>query len=149
MDRSEKAGFLFFICIIAFIYFLYSIIRYKLFFMKAIFVKGKVINHREHIDWWNRRKFFNARGIVSYAPVIEFEYNGVVRTIEGKHYSKFKPAYGKEISVGINPNNIEDARLEEPDYIMHMYQAAILSGVYIFCAFSYYMSRYASSYWLL
>ncbi len=145
----SKANFLFFSCVVVFIYSVYSIISYKSFFRKAILVKGKIIGKREYVrhHYYNqRRSFFDSINKVSYVPVIEFEYNGVVKTVEGQHYSIMEPAYGKQVSVGINPDNIDDVRLDEPDHIIHMYLAVIITGTAILGFIPYFMVRSISPY---
>ncbi len=77
--------------------FLWLFIKKKLFFMKAIFVQGVVVGA--------------SRNGKKYIPIVQFEYKGQIRQIQGGNSSKM-PIDGQPMLVGINPNNIHDARVE-------------------------------------
>lgn len=50
-------------------------------------------------------------GSAMYAPIVQFEFNGETRQVTGSVYSSSKPKMGTRMQVGIDPQNIEDARL--------------------------------------
>ena len=96
------------------------------FFKRAIIVRGVVtgVSERNEEKWKNFRDRAHSNGMnvpenrprsggreAVYAPVVQFEFDGQVRQVTGTTYSSFKPKTGTPMKVGIDPQNIEDARL--------------------------------------
>ena len=91
------------------------------FFKRAIIVCGVV---RKFVP---RRvyRYLGTRAVV-YLPVVRFEFDGQVRQVTGTVYSRFKPKIGKPMKVGVNPQNIEDARVYQKSNLILTGTIAIL-----------------------
>lgn len=101
--------------------------RERRFSKRAIIISGVVTGYREYEE--ERREDFYAeaekrgfKGIREtakaqrrtkemYAPVVQFEFDGQTRQVTGTTYSSSKPKIGAVMKVGIDPQNIEDARV--------------------------------------
>lgn len=104
-------------------------LRERRFFKRAIIVSGVVTDYKKLEPRQERfRKQAVSHGfqtsgeeVVSlgarreeppmYAPVVQFEFDGQTRRITGTVYSSSKPKMGAVVKVGVDPQNIEDARL--------------------------------------
>ena len=96
------------------------------FFKRAIIVCGVV---RKFVP---RRvyRYLGTRAVV-YLPVVRFEFDGQVRQVTGTVYSRFKPKIGKPMKVGVNPQNIEDARVYQKSNLILTGTIAILGTIFL------------------
>ncbi len=102
--------------------------RQRRFFKRAIIIPGVVTDYKTLESRQERfRKEAVSRGfkpsgneVISfgarretpmYAPVVQFEFDGQMRQITGTVYSSSKPKMGAAVKVGVDPQNIEDARI--------------------------------------
>ena len=99
------------------------------FFKRAIIVCGVV---RKFVP---RRvyRYLGTRAVV-YLPVVRFEFDGQVRQVTGTVYSRFKPKIGKPMKVGVNPQNIEDARVYQKSGLILTAVTAVLGIVLLIIA---------------
>ncbi len=98
------------------------------FFKRAIIIPGVVTDYKTRETRQERfRKEAVSRGFKSsggelislgspretpmYAPVVQFEFAGQIRQITGTVYSSSKPKMGAAVKVGVDPQNIEAARI--------------------------------------
>ena len=72
------------------------------FFKRAIRLPGVVV------DYASQR---GSKGGTVYAPIAAFELDGEHRRVTGSIYSSGKPEMGKQCIVGVDPNNIDKARI--------------------------------------
>ena len=72
------------------------------FFKRAIRVPGVVVDYASQPG---------SKGGTVYAPIAAFEFDGEQRRVTGSVYSSGKPKMGKQCIVGVDPNNIEKARI--------------------------------------
>lgn len=77
-------------------------LSYYEFFRRAILVRGQVTSYRE------RR---GGKGGTSYYEVVSFDFDGQTRTVEGNVGGPFKPKMGTVREVGVDPQNIQKARV--------------------------------------
>ena len=77
---------------------LYS--RHK-FFKKAIIIQGVITGYKSYRD----------DGTTMYTPIATFEFDGQKRECVDSFSSSWKPTIGKLCKIGVNPNNIEEARI--------------------------------------
>lgn len=96
------------------------------FFKRAIIVCGVV---RKFVP---RRvyRYLGTRAVV-YLPVVRFEFDGQSRRVTGTTYSSFKPKIGKPMKVGVNPQNIEDARVYQKSSLILTGTIAILGTIFL------------------
>ena len=96
------------------------------FFKRAIIVCGVV---RKFVP---RRvyRYLGTRAVV-YLPVVRFEFDGQVRQVTGTVYSRFKPKIGKPMKVGVNPQNIEDARVYQKSSLIRTGTIAMLGTIFL------------------
>ncbi len=76
--------------------------RHILFFQRAIKVPGVVSDYITSQG---------SKGRTMYRAVVSFEFDGKTRTISSSLGKSWKPALGKQCQVGINPTNLNDARI--------------------------------------
>lgn len=110
-----------FICFLLFILGFCVVSKEKKFFKHAIIVYGTVVDVAD------------SGGI--YAPVVEFEYNGEVRRINGSVSTQSMPVKGSKMEVGIDPNNPKEARLNQMG--TNMLIGGLLMGLSSIAAFVY------------
>lgn len=96
------------------------------FFKRAIIVPGVVRDFESR----RFREYFGFP-IFIYWPVIQFEFDGQVRQVTGTVYSRFKPKIGKPMKVGVNPQNIEDARVYQKSSLILTGTIAILGTIFL------------------
>ncbi len=72
------------------------------FFRRAIRIPGVVVSYEE------RR---GHKGERVYAPVAAFELDGERRQVTGSIYSSGKPKMGKQCVIGVDPYNLDKARI--------------------------------------
>ncbi len=79
--------------------------RHKKFFKHAILVPGAISSYTT----------YESKGehgpTTMYTPIISFEFDGKPRTVAHPISSSSKPEIGKTYQVGVNPYNIEEARV--------------------------------------
>lgn len=85
-----------------------AVYRENRFFKRAIMVNGVVTSCTSKEIKTNAAY---SSGQTVYAPVVKFEFDGGERYITGRSFSAAKPETGTVMRVGINPQNIYDARL--------------------------------------
>ncbi len=79
------------------------------FFRRAIIVNGVVTSYESKEIKTNAAYASTSKTV--YAPVVQFEFNGEQRYVTGRSFSAEKPRTGTVMQVGIDPQNIYDARL--------------------------------------
>ncbi len=94
-------------------------IREWKFFKKAIMLPAVVVDYRSKRE---------SKGDTMYAPVVQFEFDGQIRRVEGSVYSSGKPKMGKQMKVGIDPNNINDVRLKQGSAYFLYWMFIIVGG---------------------
>lgn len=73
------------------------------FFKTAIKIPGVITGYKEKLSGAER---------IMYQTIATFEFDGKKReVIETRHASSYKPTLGKPCQVGINPYNIQEARI--------------------------------------
>lgn len=82
----------------------FLLLRNILFFRKAVLVYGKVVDYASKLG---------GKGQIMYTPIVQYELGGEIKEVKGSVFSCIKPTIGKYIKVGINPDNIEDVRVEQ------------------------------------
>ncbi len=79
--------------------------KHKKFFKDAILVPGTISSYTT----------YESKGehgpTTMYTPIISFEFDGQLRTVAHPISSSSKPEIGKTYQVGVNPYNIEEARV--------------------------------------
>ncbi len=98
------------------IYFAFKEIQ---FFRTAILVPGIVVDIEEGLT---------RKGVRVYAPVVEFEFDGQIRRVQGVLGAPFKPKIGAKKTVGINPQHIYEARVKS-NYNLIAYILLIILGL--------------------
>ena len=93
------------------------------FFKRAIIVPGVVTDYELHRGDRNM-----------YSPVVRFEFDGQSRRVTGTTYSSFKPKTGTPMKVGVNPQNIEDARVYQKSGLILTAVTAVLGIVLLIIA---------------
>lgn len=85
-----------------------AVYREKRFFKRAIIVNGVVTSY-ESKEIKTNAAYSSAQTV--YAPIVKFEFAGEQRCVTGRSFSATKPKTGTVMQVGIDPQNIYDARL--------------------------------------
>ena len=106
------------------------------FFKKAIMVPGVVIDaipSRKDVVTSYRGKAYTRRGgNTTYTPVVQYEFEGEIREVQGNNYSSFIPKMGKQMMVGVNPEDSRDVRLKESTWLFFLFMiiglVAFVSG---------------------
>ena len=80
--------------------------RHRKFFKHAILVPGAISSYTTY-----ESKGEHGHKTTMYTPVISFEFDGKSRTVSYPISSSSKPEIGKAYQVGVNPYNIEEARV--------------------------------------
>lgn len=99
-----------------------SFYREYCFFKRAIIVRGVVTSYE------TRR---TDKGDNLYAPVVQFEFDGQVRQATGRVYSSGKPKMGKVMKVGVDPQNIREARVFQKSGLILTAVAAVLGIAFL------------------
>lgn len=114
------------------------------FFKRAIIVHGIITggSERDEEKWKNFRDRARSNGMnvpenrprsgggeAVYAPVVQFEFDGKTRQVTGTTYSSVKPKMGKIMKVGIDPQNINDARVYQTSGLVLTAVMAVLGIV--------------------
>lgn len=86
-----------------------AVYRENRFFRRAIIVNGVVTSY-ESKEIKTNAAYSSTSKTVS-APVVQFEFDGEQRYVTGRSFSATKPQTGTVMQVGIDPQNIYDARL--------------------------------------
>lgn len=100
------------------------------FFKRAVIVSGVVTNYAKHPG---------SDGRSTYAPVVQFEFDGQTRQVTGDVYSSGKPKMGKVMKVGVDPQNIQEARVSQQfvriicGIFFVVGVVILLSSVYTYC----------------
>ena len=81
--------------------------RDRKFFKRAIMVRGVVSGIHERQDYDHER---NKRQTM-YSAIVTFEFDGQTRQVTDSSSSSWKPTLGKERWVGIDPQDIQNARV--------------------------------------
>lgn len=104
------------------------------FFKKAIMVPGVVIDaipsqsERTVISY--KGKAYTRRGRnTTYTPLVQYEFEGETREVQGNNYSSSIPKMGKQMMVGINPEDSRDVRLKESTWLFFLF---MIIGLVIF-----------------
>lgn len=144
--RGERAGC---VCLLCFLSsFVCGILVAKQFPMETIGALFAVVGG---VSFWKEYRFFKraiiVRGVVTgvsgripgsreavYAPVVRFEFDGQSRRVTGTTYSSFKPKTGTPMKVGVNPQNIEDARVYQKSGLILTAVTAVLGIVLLIIA---------------
>jgi hypothetical protein len=107
------------------------------FFKKAILVPGVVIdaipNQSERTVISYKGKAYTRRGRnTTYTPLVQYEFEGETREVQGNTYSSGLPKMGKQMMVGINPDDSRDVRLKESTWLFFLFMiiglVAFVSG---------------------
>lgn len=77
------------------------------FFKHAIVVPGVICEYKSY-----QKRVPRGREVTMYQAVVSFEFDGQSRTLTDAWASSVKPQVGKQCQVGVNPNNVEDARID-------------------------------------
>lgn len=102
----------------------FSVYREYHFFKRAIIVSGVVTSYE------TRR---TNKGSTLYAPVVRFEFDGQTRQATGRSACSVKPAMGAMLKVGIDPQNIADARVyQKSGWVVSW--LILVAGAVVFCA---------------
>ena len=96
----------------------YGFFRQRCFFKRAIMLRAVVVE-------WERCGYK-----ALWAPVAKFEFDGQIRRVSGTYYSNRPPKIGSQIWVGVNPDNIQEARIKQNGETV-LYAALLLSGALI------------------
>lgn len=108
------------------------------FFKRAIIVHGIITGGSERISQkMSRSNGFASNGTIlhyEYAPVVQFEFDGKMRQVTGTTYSSVKPEIGKPMKVGIDPQNINDARVYQTSGLVLTAVMAVLGIVLLIIA---------------
>lgn len=86
-----------------------AVYRENRFFRRAIMVNGVVTSYESKQIKTNAAYASSAQTV--YAPIVKFEFDGEQRYVTGRSFSATKPTTGTMMQVGIDPQNIYDARL--------------------------------------
>ncbi len=89
------------------------------FFKKAILIPGVVV---DKVSRQSRNKKGGSNTL--HAPVVQFEFNGELCRAEGEVYSSWPPKLGKQMRVGIDPQNPAVARVKQTG-------ALVLAGMFM------------------
>ena len=108
------------------------------FFKKAILVKGVVIdaipNKRDSAVMSYNGRMYHPKGRGSYTPLVRYEFEGQTHEVQGSVYTSSIPKMGKQMTVGIDPDNLHDVRLKESNipyfiFIIVGLGASLLGGL--------------------
>lgn len=119
------------------------------FFKRAIIVRGVVTgwSTRQEEHWQQFRAQASlmekklpeqcpknlGAGKPLYAPVVAFEFDGQSRQVTGTMWTSSKPKIGSVMKVGVDPQNIQDARvLQKSEWLLG--GLFLLVGITFFCA---------------
>ena len=97
--------------------------------MRAIRVPGVVVDYASQPG---------SKGGTVYAPIAAFEFDGEQRRVTGSIYSSGKPKMGKQCIVGVDPYDIEKARIYSKwNYVFYGLFLVIGIGLLIGGVFSF------------
>ena len=108
------------------------------FFNKAILVKGVVIdaipNKRDSAVMSYNGRMYHPKGRGTYTPLVRYEFEGQTHEVQGSVYTSSIPKMGKQMTVGIDPDNLHDVRLKESNipyfiFIIVGLGASLLGGL--------------------
>ncbi len=88
------------------------------FFKRAIMVRGTIV------------RWALSGGKALWTPVAEFEFDGQRRRVSGTLLSHRPGKTGSLVWVGVNPDNMQEARIKQNGETI-LYAAAVLSGALI------------------
>ncbi len=95
------------------------------FFKKAILVKGVVIdaipNKRNSAVMSYNGRLYQPKGRGTYTPLVRYEFEGQTHEVQGSVYTSSIPKMGKQMTVGIDPDNLLDVRLKESNIIYFIF----------------------------
>ena len=108
------------------------------FFNKAILVKGVVIdaipNKRNSTVMSYNGRMYHPKGRGTYTPLVRYEFEGQTHEVQGSVYTSSIPKMGKQMTVGIAPDNLHDVRLKESNILYFIFiivglGASLLGGL--------------------
>ena len=108
------------------------------FINKAILVKGVVIdaipNKRNSTVMSYNGRMYHPKGRGTYTPLVRYEFEGQTHEVQGSVYTSSIPKMGKQMTVGIDPDNLHDVRLKESNILYFIFiivglGASLLGGL--------------------
>lgn len=97
-------GFIFPVILVGFGYYLLR--RHYKFFKNAIRVPGTITSYTSSVSTDS-----HGHRSTTYTPIVSFEFDGKQRTVSHPISGPSKPEIGTPVQVGVNPYNIEEARV--------------------------------------
>lgn len=97
-------GFIFPVILVGFGCYLFH--RHRKFFKNAIRVPGTITSYTSSVSTDS-----HGHRSTTYTPIVSFEFDGKQRTVSHPISGPSKPEIGTPVQVGVNPYNIEEARV--------------------------------------